>query len=125
MPNSPREEPPILGYTTFEVAVYVVGLVTVGLSLPFSHVWGVLPTWVPYVGLSLVLGTVAASQWINRRKHRELLSLARRHDYLLCVHCGYPVAAAMPTGRCPECGKEFERDHARALWLSAERSRQK
>jgi hypothetical protein len=125
VPKSLLEEPPVLGYTAFEVTVYVLGLACVMFSMPLSQVWYVVPTWTPYAGLALVLGTVYVSQWINRRTHRGLLTLAKQHDYLLCVHCGYPTPGSLPTGRCPECGEAFDRDHARALWLNAERNRQK
>ena len=41
---------------------------------------------------------------------------AHRHQYQLCIRCGYPLTGLGSAGDCPECGAAFDRADAEAYW---------
>lgn len=42
---------------------------------------------------------------------------AERHDYLVCIHCGYLHEGLGDEGICPECGRKFYKERTRTLWM--------
>ena len=48
--------------------------------------------------------------------HYALRIRVRRHDYKLCVQCGYDLRGQNPQDRCPECGREFDIDQVQRAW---------
>lgn len=53
------------------------------------------------VGLVVAIGT---HFWRTRWKRR-----LARHQWLLCLQCAYPLDTLSPEGRCPECGRPYNR----------------
>lgn len=43
-----------------------------------------------------------------------------RHEWLLCPRCEYDLTQSGESGRCPECGRPFERDKLRDAWVRDE-----
>lgn len=60
--------------------------------------------------LLFVGGGVALTCFYKRRWQRRL----DRHDWLLCLQCGYPLEHAAAEGRCAECGHAYT--HASTRW---------
>lgn len=79
-----------------------------------------LPDWDLWPLVSVVFAFVFAlsvGQWLieRSRKHRAF-DAARRANGLMCLWCNYDVSCLEQPDRCPECGKPFEADQARAAW---------
>ena len=48
---------------------------------------------------------------------RKVQQRAKKHQYLLCRHCAYPVDHNQADeGQCPECGEAYYRDDVRLYW---------
>jgi len=41
---------------------------------------------------------------------------ARRHRWMLCTRCGYPLESSEAQGACPECGQPFNRSELVLCW---------
>ncbi len=72
-------------------------------------VTGVMMDW-PLLSYIAISGGIAVSVWLLRRWRGRL----RRHDWLLCTWCGYPLGGGEPQGQCPECGRPYT--HASTRW---------
>ena len=72
-------------------------------------VTGIMMNW-PYLSYLAIFGGIAVSLYLLRRWRRRL----RRHDWLLCTWCAYPIDGGEPEGRCPECGRPYT--HASTRW---------
>ena len=71
---------------------------------------GVLWMWVvPGVWFTLLVLAIGAGRADSRRA-------LRRHDYLLCLRCRYPLDGLGRDGACPECGQMFRAEPLRAYW---------
>ena len=51
----------------------------------------------------------------NRRK----IDCARKHDFLICPKCIFPLDNIGDIGTCPECGAKFHSDDLRRRWYEA------
>ncbi len=54
---------------------------------------------------------------IRIRLHTE--RVCREHDWFLCPWCRYPLTDLPDSGRCPECGKRYERANSCQLYRNA------
>lgn len=58
-----------------------------------------------------VLAVAPSVNYLSRRRWKHRLS---SHDWLLCLHCGYPLERTKPQGRCSECGHGYT--HGSSSW---------
>ena len=58
---------------------------------------------------AIAVGVMLPHLWQRRWRHRLV-----RHEWLLCLQCGYPLDQARPEARCSECGTSYT--HASTRW---------
>jgi hypothetical protein len=82
-----------------------LGLPKKGWSLAVPMIFGFLPM--------AVLWPLAywRTRWIR--------TAFRESGGRLCVHCAYDLSVAGVSGRCPECGKPFDRERDAEVWRHA------
>lgn len=99
-----------LGFVALFMLLAVVWLVLRGpLGLPHGGFFRVLP-----LTLILVPWIVLLPLWHWRmRRFRRALFLSR---FRLCTHCAYDLSRLAPTGRCPECGREYDAQRDVKIW---------
>jgi hypothetical protein len=90
---------------TIAAAAFVVGW-TWDPSRATQWIAGVLLV----VGLLLML----ALMWLDPQDDDE--EAIRRHSFLLCSHCYYPLAGLEGERRCPECGQAFTPEEVERFW---------
>jgi hypothetical protein len=86
----------------------IIVLILFGLLVLVVLMWlfrYTLVTYPLFIGCGAVL-----THFYQRRWQRRL----GRHDWLLCLQCGYPLEHAAAEGCCPECGQAYT--HASTRW---------
>lgn len=89
--------------------VAVCVLVGFALGMTGRFVWSGWFFIVFGVAVAAMLGFVATDSLMVRRT-------IRRHNWLLCTQCCYPLSPSPVVGRCPECGMEYDVNEIRAAW---------
>lgn len=79
-----------------------------GIPNPWSFYKVVFSIGFPFVAVGLGLALFA---------FRQVSSLAKQHDYELCLNCKYPLDTLPDTGKCPECGDDYTQDEIRKFWM--------
>lgn len=106
--GEPHSIGPSLVATVMQSWVRFAPFVKSSVLIPFvsHHVyWQIeVPLWMP----SLAFATYPAFVFLMRSRRRR--SYRRRHG--LCIECGYNLTG-LPEPRCPECGREFDREGRR------------
>jgi hypothetical protein len=94
-------------------ALIVLTLIVVAnvLASLLWHAAGV-GSWVALACLVIMAGLGFVEGAIRRR--------AERAGYLLCPECSYSLEG-VETGRCPECGDQFEVDVVKRRWSGGDR----
>jgi len=106
-------------------AAWAVGVnLLVLLCLIFLSFWvpGATPQLLvrllPVPGLSLAL--TAAIFAVLCLHHRRLKVVLRENDGRVCTECEYPLPCSPPsTGKCTECGYNYDLDRIARAWLRA------
>ena len=97
-----------------------VGWTLMGVLAMFAYLGLALfvfnrPIWASGAALPVsICQAYGAYRWISW--NRRIKQQVARGDADLCLHCLYPLAGLGPRGHCPECGKDFELTHLRAVW---------
>ncbi|HYE61838.1 MAG TPA: hypothetical protein VD997_07555 [Phycisphaerales bacterium] len=107
-PPSPSSWTHATGKVTFFATFLLIGG---GFCLPMSGL-PIEPWWL-FVGAASVV--ILALVWWKVGEHRWTAHL-ERHDYCVCVRCGYPLPTGPDAGRCPECGDPYSRAAAAQTW---------
>lgn len=80
--------------------------------------WAFLPRRVTICVLALnacvMLMSVIMRILSDGRRGRQL----KAQDFKVCINCEYLLHGLPPSGRCPECGVEYEVEELKRLWLS-------
>lgn len=73
------------------------------------------PIWLSMsISVGMVLFCVGVIAYIILRV-RPLTERAKARGGMVCIECAYDLPDE-DTGRCPECGRDFNRDENRRLW---------
>jgi uncharacterized paraquat-inducible protein A len=59
------------------------------------------------------VGIMEIAPWIIKRRFLKHLA---RHEYRVCLQCGYLLAQLPEKHRCPECGSEYDLSKIREEW---------
>jgi len=68
-----------------------------------------------YLGIALA-GWYSIKLLIRGHKWRKTRERARRCNYRICPYCFYSLQGAEDSGRCSECGEEFDPVSLREAW---------
>ena len=78
-----------------------------------GHIY--LPGLVAGIGLGAA-GVGLAALIVSRAKHHAL-DILERHNFELCMWCNYDLRNLAPSGRCPECGRGYDKDSLPDGWM--------
>ena len=95
----------------FVMVVTAAGLLLVSNWDPLPESAGVV---VQGIGFLLVVLAIRGVWFSTRRFHKKL----KRHDFNVCLQCGYPLAGLPAKHKCPECGASYEMDQLGQTWRS-------
>jgi hypothetical protein len=94
--------------------VVMLVLAAVSLWTPYQPVrfLGVFQGWVVFVPQFITIGITA---YKTRAVRRAFAASGGR----LCVRCGHDLSGLADTGRCPECGHDYDIELDRRAWKDA------
>ena len=55
-----------------------------------------------------------------RRREKRFVERVRGLDYRVCPSCGYLLTGLPDSGKCPECGEDYELQKLRDIWRHAD-----
>ncbi len=83
-----------------------------GLTMLRERFPMIRPSWLPYLALPALALFMIVPAGMSKRYRRY----AERHDYQICLNCGYALVGLPEEHACPECGTRFVIEAVRRDW---------